>query len=71
MAKKYIGISGQYEIYDSGSIIYRKTNASGQTNGEFIIYKNVRSIPHRQDRWRIEQMLSSGSILGDLRFREN
>ena len=70
MAKKFIGLNGQYEIYDSGSIIYRKTNSSGQLIGEYKIFKNVHSIPYRQDRWRIEQMLSGG-ILSELRFREN
>lgn len=70
MAKKFIGLNGQYEIYDSGSIIYRKTNDSGQIIGEYKIFKNVQSIPYRQDRWRIEQLLT-GDILNDLGFRKN
>lgn len=69
MAKKFIGLNGQYEIYDSGSIIYRKTNSSGQIIGEYKIFTSVQNIPYRQDRWRIEQMLSGG-ILSDLRLRQ-
>jgi len=70
MAKIFIGLNGHYEIYNSGTIIYRKTNGSGQLNGEYKIFRNVQSIPSRQDRWRINQLIS-GEILSDLRFREN
>ncbi|HKI78950.1 MAG TPA: hypothetical protein VKA26_10445 [Ignavibacteriaceae bacterium] len=58
MAKIYIGLHGRYEIYSSGSIIFRKSNDKGETNGETMVFKNVQSIPFRQDRWRIAQILT-------------
>jgi hypothetical protein len=57
MAKSFIGIDGYYEIYNRTSIIHRKINKSGQATEKYKVYNNVKNIPSRQDRWRIEEII--------------
>lgn len=57
MAKNFIGVDGYYEIYNRTSIIQRKINKNGQITEKYKVYNNVKNIPSRQDRWRIEEII--------------
>lgn len=58
MAKSYIGVDGYYEIFNQSSIIHRKIDKHGQIIDKYKVYNNVKNIPSRQDRWKIEEIIS-------------
>lgn len=61
MPKYYNGVKGSYEIYDQSSIILRKLD-NNRLSGESEVYRSIDSIPQRQDRWRIQQIVA-GSLV--------
>lgn len=57
MAKSFIGIDGCYEIFSHSSIIHRMVDKRGQIIDKYKVYNNVKNIPSRQDRWKIEEII--------------
>ena len=48
--RTFIGFEGQYDIYDSGSVVLRIADDSGKFNGRIKKFSNAKQISNDADR---------------------
>lgn len=62
MSKIYIGVDGNYEIQDDGTIIQRVVKKIGENDTVKKIYTDVKKIPNPLDRVSVEYLVQVTNI---------
>lgn len=62
MSKIYIGLDGNYEIQDDGTIVQRIVRKIGENDSIKKIYTDVKKIPNSFDRVSVEHLVQVTKI---------
>ncbi len=65
--RTFIGFEGQYDIYDSGSVVLRIADEDGKSNGKikkFLNAKNIANIADRNGVLHLLQLMRIYKTLG-------
>ena len=65
--RTFIGFEGQYDIYDSGSVVLRIADDDGKSNGKikkFLNAKNIANIADRNGVLHLLQLMRIYKTLG-------